>query len=80
MSTAEKTLAKRLEVIEEKLDNLASDDIELLHKNIQELHEVIGRVERLIENEIINPLQRTSAPASLAEVRDKLNELLRKVG
>lgn len=76
MTDEEKTIAERLTAIEEKLDSLA-DDVEGASEAALTAQEVSVRLERLIDFEIIRPLQK---PASLDEVRDKLDELLTRIG
>lgn len=72
-----KTLNERLAAIEEKLDNLASDDLEMLDKNISAIQEIVARLERLIEYEVVRPIR---PQPDLREIRDRLDELLRKIG
>jgi len=75
MVDEEKTVSERLAAIEERLERLA-DEVEEAAEAALTAREVSVRLERLIEYEIIRPLQK---PTSLDEVRDRLDELLRRV-
>ena len=74
--TEEKTISERLSAIEKRLDRLG-DEVEEAAGAAAIAQEAAVRLERLIEYEVIRPLQK---PASLDDVRDKLNELLEKIG
>lgn len=77
MSNEEKTISERLAAIEEKLDNLVSDDLDIIDKNVSTIQEIVARLERLIEYEVVRPLR---PQPDLTEIRDQLDELLRRVG
>jgi hypothetical protein len=77
MTDEEKTLSERVRLIEEKLD-LHVKDTEELGSYIETVQEVVVRLERLIDNEIVGRMR--SPKGSMGEVVELLEKVLERIG